>query len=234
MPENETLFLSPQEAVDAVKIAFSQYSSQFHLIEGVWPLVFGCNAYVIRDSNRRHFWAKTSERSKLMSAGEKDLKQWIVSHLKQSPPSLEQLAKICCMVFGTPVCATPELSTTNGPSGVWIKTDMADFKCLQCGHCCRTLNYRDGCSLDDYRCWQQLGRDDILEWVGTVFKNGSLVACRIWLEPGTNQYAQICPWLKQVDQSGRTTCTIHDVRPTICRQYPGTRKHARLTGCKGI
>jgi len=234
MPENERLFLSTQEALDAVNIAFSQYSLQFYLIEGLWPLVFGRDAYVMRDSNRPHFWAKTSKRSKLLPAGENDLKQWIVSHLQQSPPSLEQLAIICSLVFGTPVCTALESSTTNGLDGVWIKTDMADFKCLQCGHCCRTLNYRDGCSLDDYRRWQQLGRDDILAWVGTVRKNGSLVACRIWLEPGTNHYAEICPWLKQVDQSGRTTCTIHDVRPAICRQYPGTRKHARLTGCKGV
>ena len=93
MPENERLFLSTQEALDAVNIAFSQYSSQFYLIEGLWPLVFGRDAYVMRDSKRPHFWAKTSKRSKLLSAGENDLKQWIVSHLQQSPPSLEQLAK---------------------------------------------------------------------------------------------------------------------------------------------
>jgi Fe-S-cluster containining protein len=32
----------------------------------------------------------------------------------------------------------------------------------------------------------------------------------------------------------RYRCTIHDIRPTICRQYPGSRKHARMTGCRGV
>lgn len=234
MQNKDRLFLSIGEALDAISVALSQYSSQVNLISTVWPLVFGRDAYVTQDSGRRHFWAKTSKRSKLMSANENELKQWIVDHLKQSPPPLDQLAQICCQVFGTPARVALESSTTAEPAGVWIKTDMAGFKCIQCGHCCRTLNYRDGCSLDDYRCWQKMGRDDILEWVGVVRKNKDVIACRIWLEPGTNHYAKVCPWLKQVDQSGRTLCTIHDVRPTVCRQYPGTRKHARLTGCRGV
>lgn len=234
MQEEDGLFLSTREALDAVSFAFSQYPTQFNMISNVWALVFGSDTYVVRDSKKPHFWAKTSNRSKLVAAGEDDLKQWVVQRLKQSPPSLHMLAQICSQVFGASARAVLQPSTGKETGGVWIKTDMADFKCIQCGHCCRTLNYSDGCSLEDFRRWRQLGRDDILAWVGTVRRKGRLIACRIWMEPGTNRYAAVCPWLKQVDQSGRTRCTIHEVRPSICRQYPGTRKHARMTGCQGV
>jgi Fe-S-cluster containining protein len=234
MQENGNLFLSAREAVEAVSIALCQYSFQFNLISAVWPLAFGRDAYVMRDSNRRDYWAKTAKHGKLLAAGEDDLKQLVANQLKQSWPPLDTLALICRQVFGTPTHAVLQSSTGEGTGGIWIKIDMTDFQCIQCGHCCRTLNYRDGCSLDDYRRWQKLGRDDILDWVGTVQKDGDIIACRIWMEPGTNQYAEICPWLQQVDRSGRSLCTIYDVRPTVCRQYPGTRKHARLTGCRGV
>ena len=117
---------------------------------------------------------------------------------------------------------------------VWVDTGMADFTCLRCGHCCRTLDYRDGCSVDDYRRWQALGREDILAWVGVVGQEGRIKAVRIWMEPGTNRYAEVCPWLGKTKDPKRFRCTIHEVRPMICRQYPGSRKHARMTGCRGV
>ena len=233
MPGKERLFLSTGEAVDAVSTALTHYPSQFNLISVVWPMVFGHETYVVRDPSRRTIWAKTSKHSKLITANEDDLKQWIIGRLKQSPPPLQQLAHICSQVFGTPVVAG-STQTAKATAGIWIDTDMADFECIRCGHCCRSLNYHDRCSTNDYRRWQALGRDDILDWVGMVCKDGEVIAYRIWMEPGTNHYAETCPWLKQVDQSGRTQCIIHDVRPAVCRQYPGTRKHARMTGCLGV
>ena len=233
MQEKDRFFLSTEEALAAVGLAFTQYPSQLNLISVIWPLVFGRESYVMRDSGRGTIWAKTSKRSKLISASEDSLKRLIVERLKQLPPPPQQLAKICSQVFGTRTVAGIK-PIAQAPAGIWIDTDMADFRCIQCGRCCRKLNYRDGCSMDDYQRWQTLGRDDILAWVGTVSRDGRVIACRIWMEPGTNRYADVCPWLKQVDPSGRSMCTIHDVRPTVCRQYPGTRKHARMTGCQGV
>lgn len=233
MPDDERIFLSTRDALEAVSAAFAQYRSQLNLLAVVWPLVFGQDAFVIRDAKRRTIWAKRAKRSKLIAGDEDDLKQWIIARLKQSPPPPRRLAQICSHVFGTLTRAQSD-PTPGETAGVWIDTDMADFECIQCGHCCRTLNYRDGCNLDDYTRWRELGRDDILDWVGTVRENGRVIACRIWMQPGTNQYADVCPWLKPVDQSGLSLCAIHDVRPTICRQYPGTRKHARMTGCRGV
>jgi hypothetical protein len=227
------LFLTIEEAREAVRLAFIQYPSQLNLLSVLWPMVFGDDAYVLHGDGHQPVWAKVPGETKLIPSSESDLKRRIIDRLRQIPPSPQRLARICAQVFGVKAVVCPDQKPTL-PDGIWIDTDMDGFVCIRCGHCCRTLNYRDGCSVDDYKHWQALGRTDIIRWVGTVKRHGEIVACRIWMEPGTNRYAECCPWLKVVDQSGLTRCTIHDVRPTICRQYPGSRKHARMTGCRGV
>ena len=233
MPEKERLFLTVDEALDAVRCDFAQYASQFNLLSVIWPMVFGDEAYVLRDAHSRSIWAKMSGNMKLNPSSEDDLKQRILDHLDRYPPDPHHLARICSRVFGAHVEAGPgPLSDTS--SGIWIDTDMADFVCNQCGRCCLTLNYHDGCSVGDYQRWQDLGRTDILDWVGVVRQHGQVVACRIWVTPGTNDFAETCPWLTRSPDQNRYVCTIHDVRPAICRQYPFSRKHARMTGCGGV
>ncbi|MFO7713610.1 YkgJ family cysteine cluster protein [Desulfosarcina sp.] len=233
MPDKERLFLTINETLDAVRMAFAQYPSQFNLLAVIWPMVFGEAAYIMRDTGNRTLWAKIHSQAKLIPASEDDLKQRILDQLQRSPPDPERLARISTQVFGASATAASGSRPASSP-GIWVKTDMADFVCIQCGHCCRTLNYHDGCSLADYQRWQELERTDILDWVGTVRHNGRVTACRIWIRPGTNQFAQTCPWLKRLPDRDRYACTIHDVRPALCRQYPGTRKHARMTGCGGV
>jgi Fe-S-cluster containining protein len=233
MPNKEKYFLTIDEALDAIHGAFAQYASQFKLLSVIWPMVFGDGAYVLRDARNRSIWAKISANTKLIRSSEDDLKKRMVDQLRRWPPNPEHLARICSHVFG--LCA----SAGSGPlpnacPGIWIDTDMAGFSCTQCGHCCRTLNYHDRCSVDDYQRWQDLGRSDILDWVGVVRQHGRVTACRIWVTPGTNDFAKTCPWLTRSPHSNRYVCTIHDVRPLICRQYPGSRKHARMTGCRGV
>jgi Fe-S-cluster containining protein len=233
MPEKERQFFTIDQAIEAVRIAFDQYASQMNLLSTLWPMVFGEETYILKDNHSRRVWAKISGTAKPILSSEDDLKQRIVDQLIRLPPSPAHLARICSLVFGAPVRVDtgPEPDLT---PGIWVDTDMAGFICTQCGHCCRTLNYHDGCSVSDYRRWQELGRTDILDWVDTTLQNGRVIACRIWMLPGSNQFAQTCPWLKKLPDQGRYICTIYDVRPAICRQYPGSRKHARMTGCGGI
>ncbi|WP_319409702.1 YkgJ family cysteine cluster protein [uncultured Desulfosarcina sp.] len=233
MPEKERLFLKIDEAVEAIRADFAQYDSQFNLLSVIWPMVFGDETYIMRNAGNPTVWAKISGRTKLISSSEDDLKQRIVDQLKRLPPDPQHLAGICAHVFGAPATAG------SGPEpdllpGIWVDTDMADFVCTQCGRCCRTLNYHDGCSLRDYQRWLDLGRTDILDWVGIIKQDGQVTACRIWVLPGTNDFAETCPWLTMSPDPNRYVCAIHDVRPTICRQYPGSRKHARMTGCGGV
>ena len=233
MPEKERLFLTIDEALEAVRNDFAQYPSQLNLLSVIWPMVFGDGTYVQQDARSRSVWAKIPGQIKLILSSEDDLKRRIVDQLKLSPPAPDHLARICSRVFGAHVDAGSGPEPDSSP-GIWIDTDMSGFVCTQCGHCCRTLNYHDRCSVTDYKRWQDLGRTDILDWVGTIRQNGHVTACRIWMLPGTNQFAETCPWLKKSSDQDRYVCTIHDVRPTICRQYPGSRKHARMTGCGGV
>lgn len=233
MPHKERLFLTLDETLDAVRSDFSQYTSQLNLLSLIWPMVFGDGAYVLRDPHNRSIWVKESGTSHLIRSSEDDLKHRILDRLKRLTPDPERLARICSHVFGA------QATAGSGPKpdilpGIWIDTGMADFVCTQCGRCCRTLNYHDGCSVRDYQRWQDLGRTDILDWVGTIRKHGQVTACRIWVTPGTNDFAETCPWLTLSHGSSRYVCAIHEVRPTICRQYPGSRKHARMTGCRGV
>jgi len=233
MPEREKFFLSLDEARDAIACDFFQYPDQLKLLASLVPLVFGDEAYLVQEPNRRTIWLKPSRLKKPVSLPGDRLGEFILQELDRSLPLPEQMAQISARVFQTPV--TPGRSK-DGRSlpGLWIQTGMDDFICLQCGSCCRKLTYRDGCTVADYRRWVESGRTDILKWVGTVKQDGEVTACRIWMVPGTNRYADVCPWLKRGDSPNRYICTIHDVRPAICRQYPGTRKHARMTGCRGV
>jgi len=233
MSERETLFLTPGEARDAIAHDFFQYPDQRKLLAALVPLVFGDDAYLIQAPNRRRVWLKSSRLKKPAALAVDRLGEFILQQLDRQPPSPELMARICTRVFQAPV--TPDRSK-DGRSlpGFRVQTGMDDFICLQCGRCCRKLAYKDGCSVADYRHWVELGRTDILKWVGTVRQEGAVIHCRIWMIPGTNRYAETCPWLKRGDTPNRYLCTIHDVRPTICRQYPGTRKHARMTGCGAV
>ena len=233
MPHKDRLFLTIDETLDAVRGDFAQYTSQLNLLSVIWPMVFGDGAYVLRDAHSRSIWAKLSGNSQLIRSSEDDLKQRILDRLDQYPPDPQHLARICSHVFGAHATASSGPEPDSLP-GIWIDTDMADFVCTQCGRCCRTLNYHDGCSVRDYQRWLDLGRTDIRDWVGVVRQHGQVAACRIWVTPGTNDFAETCPWLARSPDQNRYVCVIHGVRPTICRQYPGSRKHARMTGCGGV
>jgi Fe-S-cluster containining protein len=121
-----------------------------------------------------------------------------------------------------------------GCRGICIETGMESFYCRQCGRCCRTLDYHSGITAEDVASWQESGRADILEWVGVTRSNCLVPVYRIWVTPGTNQLAEVCPFLKRQSSENRWLCRIHDVKPKICREYPVSRKHALKTGCRGF
>ena len=232
MSEKETIFLTVEEALAAIRTDFSQYGPQKHLFLGLCPLILGKESVVVKDAQKEGVWVATStaRRMRFMSLG--DLGEHLCMALEKASSSPDLLAGVCRRVFRT--AAHSGRDEDGKRDGIWLETGMEAFSCRQCGLCCRTLNFRTECTVRDYEYWEALGRIDIMEWVSLVRQNNKIVSCRIWVKPGTRHYAEGCPWLRKIPDQDRFECRIHDVRPGICRQYPGSRKHAEMTGCMGF
>ncbi len=138
-------------------------------------------------------------------------------------PGPDKLLDICTEVFWTR--ALPG-SGPGGEPGLFVATDMERFECTRCGMCCRALDFHRECTAGDVRVWREAGRDDILEWVRPE-ADGTY---RIWVRPGSELVAEVCPWLTQ-EPGNVWACSIHDLKPGVCKEYPGSRKHAYKTGC---
>ncbi|MFZ0611726.1 MAG: YkgJ family cysteine cluster protein [Desulfobacterales bacterium] len=162
----------------------------------------------------------------------RDLGLALIGELEQTRPPIKELAAICRRVFRTAV--TPGNLDRSNEHGLWLSTGMEDFTCRQCGHCCRFLDYYDQLTEADYTLWRTLNRKDILEKVRRIKREDNTFAYRVWKRTGTAPSANSCPWLHKIPTQNRWECRIHDVRPQICRQYPGSRKHAEMTGCPGF
>lgn len=109
------------------------------------------------------------------------------------------------------------------------------FSCRCCGHCCLALvDAYNGCVSDqDLQRWQQLGRDDLLEWVETLTLSPDNQLHMAWIDPETGQDVERCPWLlDKIDSSGYL-CGIDKIKPDHCRDYPEHQRHAIATGCPG-
>ena len=229
MRASDALFLTVPQALEAIARDFRQYPPQTVLFLNLAPLVTAGDMMVSRDDRRSGLWLQErGRRRRLLKPAQ--LGRLLVERLAVAPPNLETLAAVCAAVFGTEARA----GRRDNREGVWVDTGMRRFTCRQCGDCCRSLDYHDGLTVKDVRYWQRLGRADILDWVRIYRQADRPTAYRIWVPPGSNRPAATCPWLEEKGGQGLFTCRIHAVKPGICRQYPGSRKHARLTGCPGF
>ncbi|HOV87832.1 MAG TPA: YkgJ family cysteine cluster protein [Syntrophobacteraceae bacterium] len=109
------------------------------------------------------------------------------------------------------------------------------FKCKQCGHCCMNLDAHSmSVPQKDVDRWREAGRYDILEWVESIpIGNGEFVH-DIWLSPVTGEDVKRCPWLRKLPKKDKYICRIQDLKPTVCRVFPQSRKHAEECRCKGF
>ena len=218
--------------MDAIRTDFSQYGPQKLLFLELCKLILGKDTIAKKDPEGEGVWITGSPGKQMKFLSFPDLGDYLIRVLESRSPSMKLLTAVCQRVFRTKVTAGHD--KTGKQEGIRVETGMEEFNCRQCGRCCQILSYHDGCTVENYRSWEQLGRTDIMEWVNPITQDGEIVSCRIWVKPGTNQYASVCPWLHKIPDKNRYACRIHDVRPDICRQYPGTRKHAEMTGCIGF
>lgn len=217
MDETDRIFLTPEEAVQAVRLDADLYGPQEDLWAGLWRLLAGRS--------------RAGPRGRGAVCGDwlpppPDLAEAACSRLEACAADLDTLAAALGLVFETR--AEPGTGPDGAP-GVYVATGMDRFSCTRCGHCCLTLSFHAVCAEEDLESWRAAGRDDVLAWVG----GGGQGPGMLWVRPETGLLTEQCPWIFP-EPDGRFTCTIHELKPTLCRDFPGSRKHARLTGCPGM
>ncbi|MCG8471205.1 MAG: YkgJ family cysteine cluster protein [Desulfobacterales bacterium] len=206
------IFLTTEEARDAVSLDLEQYGLQEETLRemadlagGAWPSRFR----VALDVKEPQGEAILSLMRDLMAA---------------SGASLELFCGLLSVLFWCDVCP----GFVDGDEGVVITTELEGFTCLGCGVCCKNLDYSRALISDDIEMWKRAGRQDILSWVGRD-KDGGYI---IWVDPKTGKLQDPCPFL--VAKGDQNLCGIHEMKPSICREYPATKKHGFMTGCPGV
>lgn len=111
------------------------------------------------------------------------------------------------------------------------------FTCQQGGKCCKKYAGTIIASPEDIVRWRAIGREDILKHVRT-FKSDeeTVIGGEFCEDPKSGKEPKNCPF---IDLSGdKSICTIHDVKPTACRNYPygedGKIREDLIGVCDGI
>jgi len=99
--------------------------------------------------------------------------------------------------------------------------------------------YQTSATEEDIQLWKAKGREDILQWVSFIpigkDDSGTMqYGYDIWISPRTGDYVYRCPWLRKLPKQDKYICRIHDVKPSMCRNFPKSREHAEENGCLGL
>jgi Fe-S-cluster containining protein len=86
-------------------------------------------------------------------------------------------------------------------------------------------------TVEDVALWIQERRYDILGWVGTVIPETEDVWFDIWVNPRTHDFAKRCPWLQKDSSTKTYVCTIYDLRPTLCKEWPWHIANVQKVAC---
>jgi Fe-S-cluster containining protein len=229
---SNSIFLTIEEAIDAITIDFRQYRPQILLFCSIITLISGNETRFQREGGKEGVWINQRGRTNMRWLEGAELVDYMCTAIRKTPWTIELLATACGRVFQSR--AMPATHPETGSQGLEIETQMNAFECRQCGCCCRSLDYHHEVRGEDVEMWRSLGRNDILQWVEPVIRENDTVGYRIWVVPGTQELALTCPFLKKKPTTNRWGCTIHEVKPLICRNYPISRKHAVMTGCHGF
>ncbi len=230
--KTDAIFLTVEEAIDAIIIDFRQYDPQIMLFCSIISLISKNEIHFKSEPDKRGVWINRGGRANMRWLEGADLVEYMCTAIRKTLWTIELLAAVCNRVFQGR--AQPAVNPETGQEGLQIETHMASFVCRLCGRCCRSLDYHHDVTAADVALWNALGRYDILRWVAPVAGQNETVDYRIWVVPGTHQLADKCPFLKKDPTANRWICDIHTVKPQICRNYPVSRKHAAMTGCPGF
>ncbi len=230
---NTTLFLTEPQALSAICLDFRGYGPQSMLFCEVLRTIYGDQVVYKRTPGSDGLWVATGRQRRMQWLAGNELVEFMCRAVVNAGLEAKDLAGLCRKIFQA-ACESAHCPDT-GRAGIRVRTDMENFSCKQCGRCCTGLDYHDGITPEDVQQLKDLGRKDVLEWVGHTKGRDGHIVYRMWVVPDTNRPTEgPCPFLKQGAANGRYICAIHDVKPFICRHYPVSRKHARMTGCPGF
>lgn len=230
--EHDTIFLTCDEAVDAVCIDLQQYAPQIMLCCNIITLVTDGKATAKKNTQKGGAWISVEGQSNMRWLDGPALGRYVCDLIGEVNPDVNLLATLCARVFQTGV--RPGVDPQTGLEGILVETGMETFSCRLCGQCCRSLDYRMEVTALDVARWREQGRNDILKYVAVYKRPGQKETYRIWQMPETGQFVQGCPFLYKIPDKNQVVCRIQETKPAICRQYPLTRKHAVMTGCRGF
>lgn len=228
MLQDEQTFLTMNEAVDAIAADFSQYGPQPRSFYEIAPLILGGDFKTDAASEGVRAFIRRDGDPSFAPVDDEMLGFYLIHALESIEIDVQTLARICAAVFQTTVWP----GKIDGQAGVWVENQMDDFVCKRCGRCCCGLEHV--CAPEDLILWEQHGREDILARISGYQAANRKTEYRIWIDPETGDAEKVCPFLAPVPGKTIFRCTIQTVKPLVCREYPFTRKHARLTGCPGF
>ncbi|MCP4745119.1 MAG: YkgJ family cysteine cluster protein [Desulfobacteraceae bacterium] len=231
MAAPDIIFLTFDQALEAIRIDFKQYDPQLLLFSGIMRLVAGEEGALVRNPGRNGAWVRRQNNTRLW-LDQTALADYMCNAIEPLKDRPEQLAQAASRVFQANAWTGKD--AVAGTEGIFLETGMSGYHCRQCGRCCNTLDYHKEVSEKDVERWRRAQRFDILRFVGITHRKDNTLDYRIWIRPGTNRYLKSCPFLKKIPHKNKWICGIHDIKPDICRQYPLTRKHAAMTGCIGF
>lgn len=227
MTDKDKIYLTRQEALEAIHIDFQQYDPQLGMFAKLYPRYVGGSARKTEKDGVAGLLVAAAQGRRFIP--EDALGECIFRAVEAAELSLVELAELCETVFWGHAAVGPSPDDA-AEQGIWLETGIERFSCHECGLCCYTLDHRCSCTEDDRRRWKEAGREDILEWVGDVLEDGEWLHDRLWVHPGTNLPVEHCPWMEKRADGG-FSCGIHDIKPDVCFDYPGSVKHGALTGC---
>ncbi|NQU56644.1 MAG: YkgJ family cysteine cluster protein [Rhodospirillales bacterium] len=107
-------------------------------------------------------------------------------------------------------------------------SDIPGFACTDCGKCCLEGAGRLPACERDIAMWQEHA-PHVLEYVKIEGAGGQRTG-----EMGKANISTRCQWIKKFPGREQYYCRIYQWRPQVCRNYPTSLKHARLTDCPGV
>ena len=230
MTKQHHIFLTHAQATAALCADLRQYAPQKALFRDLSIILLNKHTVEGLDGDDG-LWIETGKLGKMKKITWTALRHRLCEAVEGLSPDLPAMADLLSRVFESPASVGPD--EFGRQAGIWLDTGMADFNCRCCGQCCRSLDYHDQCTVADVRKWRLSGRHELIARARPVLRSGRIDHYRIWTSADGKSTRRTCPWLRPAD-GGRFICSIQQDKPGICREYPGSRKHARMTGCAGF